>query len=68
MIPSNYGFNAYSAGKKHYGGGRDSPNLGPTSSPEGYAERDRKAAVLRRMKALQKGKYMNPDVLRFLSR
>jgi hypothetical protein len=33
------GFNDYSAGKKHYGGGRSAPNIGP-SDPSGYAERD----------------------------
>jgi hypothetical protein len=58
-------FNKYAAGRKIYGGGRDFPTNGKVD-PTGYSERDRKNAVLRRMKALQKGKIYHPDVLRNL--
>ena len=62
-------FNPYGAGEKIYGPGRSAPNIGPTANREGYVERDRlaqakRAAMLRRMKATQRGKYMNPDALR----
>jgi hypothetical protein len=58
------GFNKYAAGAKHYGGGRSMPSIGPNSKV-GYRYRDNKAkarrnAVLRRMKAVQRGTaYMN---------
>lgn len=58
--------NSYSAGQKRYGvSGRDAPNIGP-SDPTGYRERDAKAqatrnAVLRKMKAQQKGRYASQD-------
>lgn len=63
------GFNPYGAGNKVYGGGRSAPNVGPTANREGYVERDRKArakrdAMLRKMKAGQSGRYMNPDWMR----
>lgn len=55
--PGMRGFNAYAAGNKTYGGGRNFPNMGPVSgdAKAGYAERDnkaraRKAAIMRRMK------------------
>ncbi len=56
----------YAAGDKIYGGGRDAPNLGPVN-PLGYRERDlkyqaRRDAMLRRMKAMQSGNMMSPDV------
>lgn len=62
-------FNPYGAGQKLYGSGRSAPNIGPTNSPEGYYTRDRKAkarrnAMLRKMKADQSGRRMNPDWLR----
>lgn len=63
-------FNPYAAGDKRYGmSGRDAPNIGPTSSPEGYKERDRLAKVkrnymLRVMKARHKGRAMSPEALR----
>ena len=46
-------FNAYAAGKKHYGTGRSAPNVGKTANKTGYAQRDaqaaaRKQAMLRR--------------------
>lgn len=61
-------FNPYSAGRKVYGGGRDAPNIGPVD-PMGYKERDAKnkidrTAILRRMQAGQKGKYMSPNFQR----
>jgi len=50
---------------KVYGGGRSFPNLGP-SDPLGYRERDlkaraRRAAMLRRLKAQQRGAFMSAD-------
>jgi hypothetical protein len=56
----------YAVGNKIYGGGRSFPNLGP-SDKMGYRERDlkhaaRRAALLRRLKAKQKGNYMSPDI------
>lgn len=47
------GFNAFAAGDKKYGT-QGSPNLGPTSSLEGYRERNlttqaRKNAIMRRL-------------------
>lgn len=49
------GFNAFAAGDKLYGGGRTFPNVGPTSDPTGYKERNlqikaRQNAILSRMK------------------
>lgn len=60
----DYTFNSYAAGNKVYGSGRSFPNLGPTSDPLGYAERDAKVkakrnAVLRRMKAQNSGNFMS---------
>lgn len=48
------GFNSLAVGNKVYSGGRSSPNLGPTSSLEGYRERNlttsaRKNAIMRRL-------------------
>lgn len=59
-------FLPYAAGDKIYGGGRDAPNIGPVG-PDGYRERDlkyqaRRAAMLRRMKAVTNQDFMNPDV------
>lgn len=58
----------YAVGNKVYGGGRSFPNLGP-SDPLGYRERDlrqraRRNAILRRLKALQEGRLLTPDVPR----
>lgn len=63
-------FNSYAAGRKQYGGGRDTPNIGP-SDKMGYRVRDRKAAVrsqaiVRRIKNMQTGNYNNPTALRGL--
>ena len=57
------GFNPYAAGNKVYGAGRPMPNVGAVNK-EGYRKRDRLAkarrdAMLRRMKAQQKGKMYN---------
>jgi hypothetical protein len=46
-------FNKYAAGAKHYGTGRNAPNVGITPNKTGYAQRDaaaaaRKNALLRR--------------------
>lgn len=65
----NGGFQPYAAGEKRYGAsGRDAPNIGPTSSPEGYAQRDRIAAVrrnvmLKKLRALRAGNYNDPAAL-----
>jgi hypothetical protein len=61
------GFNPYGAGAKQYGT-RGAPNVGPTNKPEAYNERDmrakaRKNAMLRRLKAQQRGKFMSSDYL-----
>lgn len=58
-------FNPYAAGIKHYGSGRSFPTMGMVDKL-GYRERDLQSAVLRRLKAMQKGNYMNPDALRSL--
>lgn len=61
-------YNAYSAGSKVYGiGGRSNPTHGRVD-PSGYLERDattrlKRNALLRRLKAGQKGNYMSPDWL-----
>jgi hypothetical protein len=62
------GINPYAAGNKIYGGGRSNPTSGPVD-PLGYRERDakaeaRRAAILRRLKSMQQGKYASADALR----
>lgn len=64
------GFNNYAAGRKQYGGGRSMPTVGAVDK-SGYRVRDltqntRKNAILRRLKAMQSGNYMQPDALRGL--
>lgn len=64
-----YDYQKYGVGRKIYGGGRAYPNAGPVRDKLGYKERDAKnrtkrSALLRRMKAGQKGKYMSADWLR----
>ena len=61
-------FNPYGAGQKVYGSGRSAPNIGPTSSPEGYRTRDlqakaRREAMLNRLKAGQQGRFMSQAYL-----
>lgn len=41
------GFNAYAAGKKHYGTGRPMPTVGKIANKGGYTVRDNKAAARR---------------------
>jgi hypothetical protein len=41
------GFNAYAAGKKHYGSGRPMPTVGKVKDRAGYTIRDNKAAARR---------------------
>jgi hypothetical protein len=41
------GFNAYAAGKKHYGTGRPMPTVGKVRNRAGYTIRDNKAAARR---------------------
>jgi hypothetical protein len=41
------GFNAYGAGKKHYGSGRPMPTVGKVTDRAGYTIRDNKAAARR---------------------
>lgn len=64
--PGMRGFNAYAAGNKYYGGGRNFPNMGPVSGTGmgGYAKRDnegraRKDAIMRRMKGQMSGNPSN---------
>lgn len=70
--PNNAGgFNNYAAGRKHYGGGRSAPNLGPVGNLIGYKKRDLKRsamqnAIARRMKAQDKGNPMAFDYLNYL--
>jgi len=65
---SSQSFNPYGAGAKVYGSGRSAPNIGPTSKPESYDMRDRlgvakRNAMLRRLKAGQRGKFMSSEYL-----
>jgi hypothetical protein len=68
--PGFQGFNPYAAGAKHYGGGRNAPNIGNVSGDgqAGYNERDNKAsarkrALLKRLKGQMSGDPMNPNIL-----
>lgn len=66
---------SYAAGSKVYRGVSSAPNIGPVTNKEGYSERDltyrtRKAntkrrnnALLKRIQAQQKGRYMSSDSL-----
>lgn len=61
---------AYAAGSKVYRGASSAPNIGPVTNTEGYAERDlkyktrrRNSALLKRIQAKQKKKYMSSDYL-----
>lgn len=62
-----YDFQAYAAGNKVYGGGRSFPNIGAVDKL-GYMERDaatrlKRNAMLRRLKAGNKKKFMSQDYL-----
>ena len=61
---------SYSVGSKTYRGVSSAPNYGPVNGREGYAERDRKyqtrkrnTALLRRIQARQKKRYVSADNL-----
>lgn len=62
-------YTPYAAGRKMYGvAGRSNPTSGPVEQ-EGYQQRDmvaqaRKRAILARMSAEQRGRFMDPDYLR----
>jgi hypothetical protein len=60
----------YAVGSRTYRGVSSAPNIGPVKNREGYDERDRKyktrrrnRALLNRLKAKQKGRYMSSDYL-----
>jgi hypothetical protein len=66
----------YSVGSKTYRGVSSAPNIGPVNGREGYAQRDReyqtkkknnnnarRNALLKRIQARQKGRYMSSDNL-----
>ena len=60
----------YSVGSKVYRGVSSAPNMGPVNGREGYAERDRKyqtrkknTALLRRIQAKQRKRYISSDNL-----
>ena len=62
-------FNSYSAGSKHYGGGRSMPNIGPVKNKGGYKQRDRRLsakrqALLSQIQARLGGNHMSADNLR----
>lgn len=68
--PGFKGFNPYAAGAKHYGGGRNAPNVGGMSGHGqlGYNERDQRAAarkkmLLRRLKGQGTGSPMSPQIM-----
>lgn len=62
-------FQRYAAGKKRYGAGRTAPNIGPVADKLGYRQRDnrlrtKRNAILRRMKAKQRGAFASANYLR----
>lgn len=62
-------FQPYAAGDKRYGpSGRSAPNIGPVADKQGYRERDLQTramrnAMLKRMQAGQRGRFMSSDYL-----
>lgn len=63
-------FNQYAAGSKTYRGVSSAPHIGPLTDVEGYKERDlkyrtrmRNNALLKRIQAGQKKRYMSADYL-----
>lgn len=65
---STSSYNPYAVGNKVYGGGRSFPTAGMVDK-QGYNERDavskaRKDAILRRMKANDRGKFASADSMR----
>ena len=62
-------YTPYAAGSKLYGLGQTQPTSGPITNKDGYIERDmqaraRRNAILQRMSAEQRGRYLDPDYLR----
>lgn len=62
------GFEKYTAGNKHYGGGRLNPTMGPVDRT-GYIERDaalkaRRNAIYRQLKAKPTGTYKTQPPMR----
>lgn len=60
--------NPYAVGRNVYGGVRHMPTIGPVDQ-KGYKERDRRyaarrEAVERRLKAMQQGQMIHPDIFR----
>lgn len=60
----------YAVGSRTYRGVSSAPNIGPVTNKTGYAERDRKyqtrrrnRALLNRIQAKQKGRYMSSEYL-----
>ena len=65
---ANSGFNPYTAGERHYGGGRNFPTSGSVNK-QGYAQRDNEArarrnALLQRMQQEQAGNYQSQAINR----
>lgn len=66
----------YSVGSRVYNGTSSSPNLGPVTNKEGYAQRDleyatkkknsqrRRSLLRKRIMAQQQGRYMSSDSLK----
>jgi hypothetical protein len=59
----------YLVGNRVYNGYSNAPNVGPVADKTGYRERDlkhkaRRNAILRRLKAKNKGNYASPDSIR----
>lgn len=59
----------YLVGNRVYNGFSPSPRVGPVADKSGYRERDlkhraRRNAILRRLKAKNRGEHMNADALR----
>lgn len=66
ISPKKKDYLPYKVGPRIYGGGRSFPTMGPVDKL-GYRERDlkhkaRRQAMLNRLKAKQKGHYLDPDV------
>lgn len=64
----SYDYQSYAAGNKIYGFGRSSPHVGGGLDKLGYKERDaanrlKRNAMLRRMKAHKNKTFMNQDWL-----
>lgn len=67
-LGKNYNYQSYAAGNKIYGFGRNSPHVGGGLDRLGYAERDaanrlKRNALLRRLKAHNSNTFMSQDWL-----